>query len=115
MPLVANLTANTELTMNVHEGGKEFQKKTLQRRWKRLVNQERRKSLAVERAKAEENPLFLKIIEATNAHLKRYGEELQTEISKKQRIMFSDTRRKSCKVKEEEPVKRVRKKKEAKG
>ncbi|GKD62834.1 hypothetical protein Tco_1300343 [Tanacetum coccineum] len=49
--------------------------------------------------------------------LKRYGEELQTEISKKQRIDdkdVSDTEEKVGKVKEEEPVKRVGKRKKQK-
>ncbi|GJU91625.1 hypothetical protein Tco_1304048 [Tanacetum coccineum] len=46
-------------------------------------------------------------IEATKAQLKRYGEELQTEISKKQRIGDKN-------VKEEEPVKRVGKRKKQK-
>ncbi|GJZ89680.1 putative ribonuclease H-like domain-containing protein [Tanacetum coccineum] len=56
-------------------------------------------------------------IEATKAQLKRYGEELQTEISKKQRIDdkdVSDTKEKVGKVKEEEPVKRVGKRKKQK-
>ncbi|GJR25998.1 hypothetical protein Tco_1102230 [Tanacetum coccineum] len=56
-------------------------------------------------------------IEATKAQLKRYGEELQTEISKKQRIDdkdVSDTEEKVGKVKEEEPVKRVGKRKKQK-
>ncbi|GJU06368.1 hypothetical protein Tco_1122798 [Tanacetum coccineum] len=50
----------------------------------------------------------------TKAQLKRYGEELQTEISKKQRIDVSDTEEKVGKVKEEEPVKRVGKRKKQK-
>ncbi|GJX68014.1 putative reverse transcriptase domain-containing protein [Tanacetum coccineum] len=53
-------------------------------------------------------------IEATKAQLKRYGEELQTKISKKQRIDVSDTEEKGGKVKEEEPVKRVGKRKKQK-
>ncbi|GJZ33135.1 hypothetical protein Tco_0578571 [Tanacetum coccineum] len=56
-------------------------------------------------------------IEATKAQLKRYREELQTEISKKQRIDdkdVSDTEEKVAKVKEEEPVKRVEKRKKQK-
>ncbi|GJU14324.1 hypothetical protein Tco_1142290 [Tanacetum coccineum] len=56
-------------------------------------------------------------IEATKAQLKRYGEELQTEISKKQRIDdkdVSDTEEKVGKVKEEELVKRVGKRKKQK-
>ncbi|GKB17184.1 hypothetical protein Tco_0851107 [Tanacetum coccineum] len=56
-------------------------------------------------------------IETTKAQLKRYGEELQTEISKKQRIFdkdVSDTEEKVGKVKEEEPLKRVGKRKKQK-
>ncbi|GJW74451.1 hypothetical protein Tco_0133821 [Tanacetum coccineum] len=56
-------------------------------------------------------------IEATKAQLKRYGEELQTEISKKQRIDdkdVSDTEEKVGKVKEERAVKRVGKRKKQK-
>ncbi|GJZ16859.1 ribonuclease H-like domain-containing protein [Tanacetum coccineum] len=56
-------------------------------------------------------------IKATKAQLKRYGEELQTKISKKQRIDdkdVSDTEEKVGKVKEEEPVKRVGKRKKQK-
>ncbi|GJY26967.1 putative reverse transcriptase domain-containing protein [Tanacetum coccineum] len=57
---------------------------------------------------------FVKNFVATKAQLKRYGEELQTEISKKQRIDVSDTEEKVGKVKEEEPVKRVGKRKKQK-
>ncbi|GJR77755.1 hypothetical protein Tco_0090120 [Tanacetum coccineum] len=97
-----------------------------------LVNQ-RKKFFAEERAKArrmleEVKEEFDKLvkqvesfvpinIEATKAQLKRYGEELQTEISKKQRIDdkdVSDTEEKVGKVKEEEPVKRVGKRKKQK-
>ncbi|GKG05874.1 hypothetical protein Tco_0325960, partial [Tanacetum coccineum] len=56
-------------------------------------------------------------IEATKAQLKRYGEELQIKISKKQRIDdkdVSDTEEKVGKVKEEEPVKGVGKRKKQK-
>ncbi|GJW50500.1 hypothetical protein Tco_0091851 [Tanacetum coccineum] len=56
-------------------------------------------------------------IEATKAQLKTYGEELHTEISKKQRIDdkdVSDTDEKVGKVKEKEPVKRVGKRKKQK-
>ncbi|GJZ21714.1 hypothetical protein Tco_0558753 [Tanacetum coccineum] len=56
-------------------------------------------------------------IEATKAQLKRYGDELQTEILKKQRIDdkdVSETEEKVGKVKEEEPVKRVGKRKKQK-
>ncbi|GJV45426.1 zinc finger, CCHC-type containing protein [Tanacetum coccineum] len=53
-------------------------------------------------------------IEATKAQLKRYREELQTEISKKQRIDDKDvsvTKEEVAKVKEEEPAKRIGKRK----
>ncbi|GJY98529.1 retrovirus-related pol polyprotein from transposon TNT 1-94 [Tanacetum coccineum] len=56
-------------------------------------------------------------ITATKAQLKRYGEELQTEISNKQRIDdkdVSDTEEKVGKVIEEEPEKRVGKRKKQK-
>ncbi|GKC58351.1 hypothetical protein Tco_1085949 [Tanacetum coccineum] len=50
-------------------------------------------------------------IEATKAQLKRYGEELQTEILKKQRIDDKDV---SVEVKEEEPIIRTGKRKKQK-
>ncbi|GJZ16704.1 hypothetical protein Tco_0552827 [Tanacetum coccineum] len=55
-------------------------------------------------------------IEATKAQLKRYGEELQTEISKKQRIDDKDVsvEEKVTEVKEEEPVIRTGKRKKQK-
>ncbi|GJZ41388.1 hypothetical protein Tco_0588274 [Tanacetum coccineum] len=55
-------------------------------------------------------------IEATKAQLKRYGEELQTEISKKQRIDDKDVsvEEKVTEVKEEEPVIRIGKRKKQK-
>ncbi|GKA06547.1 hypothetical protein Tco_0685771 [Tanacetum coccineum] len=73
--------------------------KTLQRRLVELVYQ-RKEDLAEKDLKQEE--------------LKRYGKELQTEISKKQRIDVSDTEEKVGKVKEEELVKRVGKRKKQK-
>ncbi|GKA26628.1 hypothetical protein Tco_0712737 [Tanacetum coccineum] len=76
------------------------------------------KKLSFEEVKEEFDKLVKQVesfvpinIEATKAQLKRYGEELQTEISKKQRIDVSDT---VGKVKEEEPVKRVGKRKKQK-
>ncbi|GKC29895.1 hypothetical protein Tco_1037189 [Tanacetum coccineum] len=56
-------------------------------------------------------------IEATKAQLKRYGEELQTEISKKQKIGDKDvsvTEEEVAKVKEEEPAKRIGKRRKQK-
>ncbi|GJZ62695.1 putative ribonuclease H-like domain-containing protein [Tanacetum coccineum] len=75
------------------------------------------KKLSFEELKKEFDKLVKQVesfvpinIKATKAQLKRYGKELQTEISKKQRINakdVSDTEEKVGKVKEEEPVKRV--------
>ncbi|GJR93754.1 hypothetical protein Tco_0857245 [Tanacetum coccineum] len=100
----------------------------------KLVNQ-RKKFFAEERAKARRSkPMTQSLLrnymmnylknqgtwkltqlkKLTKAQLKRYGEELQTEISKKQRIDVSDTEEKVGKVKEEEPVKRVGKRKKQK-
>ncbi|GKA60568.1 ribonuclease H-like domain-containing protein [Tanacetum coccineum] len=82
------------------------------------------KKLSFEEVKEEFDKLAKQVesfvpinIEATKAQLKRYGEELQTKISKKQRIDdkdVSDTEEKVGKVKEEEPVKRVGKRKKQK-
>ncbi|GJZ20420.1 hypothetical protein Tco_0557010 [Tanacetum coccineum] len=57
-------------------------------------------------------------LKATKAKLKRYGEELQTKTSKKQRFDDKDVPaigEKVAEVKEEEPVKRTGKRKKAKG
>ncbi|GJS99314.1 hypothetical protein Tco_0820484 [Tanacetum coccineum] len=82
------------------------------------------KKLSFEEVKEEFDKLVKQVesfvpitIEATKAQLKRYREELQTEISKKQRIddkYVSDTEEKVGKLKEEEPVKRVGKRKKQK-
>ncbi|GJT12770.1 hypothetical protein Tco_0859812 [Tanacetum coccineum] len=79
------------------------------------------KKLSFEEVKKEFDKLVKQVesfvpinIEATKAQLKRYGEELQTKISKKQRIDVSDTEEKVDKVKEEEPAKRVGKRKKQK-
>ncbi|GKB36684.1 hypothetical protein Tco_0881626 [Tanacetum coccineum] len=82
------------------------------------------KKLSFEEVKEEFDKLVKQVesfvpinIKATKAQLKRYGEELQTEISKKQRIDdkdVSDTEEKVGEVKEEEPVKRVGKRKKQK-
>ncbi|GJW44849.1 hypothetical protein Tco_0073648 [Tanacetum coccineum] len=79
------------------------------------------KKLSFEEVKEEFDKLVKQVescvplnIKATKVQLKRYGEELQTEISKKQRIDVSDTEEKVGKVKEEEPVKRVGKRKKQK-
>ncbi|GJW21949.1 hypothetical protein Tco_0032571 [Tanacetum coccineum] len=76
------------------------------------------KNLSFEEVKEEFDKLVKQVdsfvpinIEATKAQLKRYGEELQTEISKKQRIDVSDT---VGKVKEEDPIKIVGKRKKQK-
>ncbi|GJU11238.1 retrovirus-related pol polyprotein from transposon TNT 1-94 [Tanacetum coccineum] len=116
----AKLEANAELTKNVL--GKElpeedFAKKMVDGTWKLT----QLKKLSFEEVKEEFDKLVKQVesfvpinIEATKAQLKRYGEELQTEISKKQRIDVSDTEEKVGKVKEEEPVKRVGKRKKQK-
>ncbi|GJS14518.1 hypothetical protein Tco_0408990 [Tanacetum coccineum] len=82
------------------------------------------KKLSFEEVKEEFDKLVKQVesfvpmnIEATKAQLKRYGEELQTEISKKQRIDDKDVldiEEKVGKVKEEDPVKRVGKRKKQK-
>ncbi|GJT10196.1 hypothetical protein Tco_0857238 [Tanacetum coccineum] len=79
------------------------------------------KKLSFEEVKEEFDKLIKQVesfvpinIEATKAQLKRYGEELQTEISKKRRIDVLDAEEKVGKVKEEEPVKRVGKRKKQK-
>ncbi|GKF08792.1 hypothetical protein Tco_0043016, partial [Tanacetum coccineum] len=100
----AKLEANAELTKNVL--GKELPEEDFTRKMVELVNQ-RKKFFAEERAKARRKvkekfdklvkqvESFVPInIEATKAQLKRYGEELQTEISKKQSIDVSDTEEK---------------------
>ncbi|GJZ78421.1 hypothetical protein Tco_0643258 [Tanacetum coccineum] len=104
---LAKLEANAELTKNVL--GKELPEEDFAKKMVELVNQ-RKKFFAEERAKAKElkklsfeemkeefDKLVKQVesfvpinIEATKAHLKRYGEELQTEISKKQRIDDKD-------------------------
>ncbi|GJZ36884.1 putative ribonuclease H-like domain-containing protein [Tanacetum coccineum] len=95
----AKLEANAELTKDLNK----LKFKEIKEEFEKLVKQ---------------IDTFIPInIEATKAQLKRYGEELQTEISKKQRIDdkdVSDTEEKVGKVKEEEPVKRVGKRKKQK-
>ncbi|GJV11844.1 hypothetical protein Tco_1353385, partial [Tanacetum coccineum] len=81
------------------------------------------KKLSFEEVKEEFDKLVKQVksfvpmnIEATKAQLKRYGEELQTEISKKQRIDDKDilVKEKVTEVKEEEPVIRTGKRKKQK-
>ncbi|GJT86565.1 ribonuclease H-like domain-containing protein [Tanacetum coccineum] len=105
----AKLEANTELTKDVL--GKDLSEQDFAKRMVDLVNQ-RKKHFAEERAKAKRNkPMTQRVkqidtfvhinIEATKAQLKRYGEELQIKISKKQRIDdkdVSDTEEKVSKV-----------------
>ncbi|GJR23516.1 hypothetical protein Tco_0972043 [Tanacetum coccineum] len=78
------------------------------------------KKLSFEEVKEEFDKLVKQVesfvpmnIEATKAQLKRYGEELQTEISKKQRIDDKDEE-KVTEVKEEKPVIRTGKRKKQK-
>ncbi|GKD48414.1 hypothetical protein Tco_1277390, partial [Tanacetum coccineum] len=88
--------------------------KMIAKRMVDMVNQ-RKKHFAEERAKID---TFVPInLEATKAKLKRYGEELQTKTSKKQRIDDKDVPaigEKVAEVKEEEPVKRTGKRKKQK-
>ncbi|GJR12844.1 hypothetical protein Tco_0795496 [Tanacetum coccineum] len=136
----AKLEANAELTKNVL--GKELSEEDFAKKMVELVNQ-RKKFFADERAKARRRDMeantvkevefkevkeeFDKLvkqvesfvpmnIEATKAQLKRYGEELQTEISKKQMIDDKDVsvEEKVTEVKEEEPVIRTGKRKKQK-
>ncbi|GJT01026.1 hypothetical protein Tco_0822195 [Tanacetum coccineum] len=81
------------------------------------------KKLSFEEVKEEFDKLVKQVesfvpmnIKATKAQLKRYGEELQTEISKKQRIDDKDVsvEEKVTEVKEEEPVIRIGKRKKQK-
>ncbi|GJT10208.1 hypothetical protein Tco_0857250 [Tanacetum coccineum] len=104
------LKANAELTKNVL--GKELPEEDFAKKMVELVNQ-RKKFFAEERAKAQEEGH--EGFHTTKAQLKRYGEELQTEISKKQRIDDKDVsvEEKVTEVKEEEPVIRTGKRKEA--
>ncbi|GJY76080.1 hypothetical protein Tco_0481196 [Tanacetum coccineum] len=119
----AKLEANAELTKDVlgkDLSEQDFAKRMNQGTWK--LSQ--LKKLKFEEIKEEFEKLVKQVdtfvpinIEATKAQLKKYGEELQTEISKKQRIDDKDvldTEEKVGKVKEEEPVKRVGKRKKQK-
>ncbi|GJW90774.1 putative ribonuclease H-like domain-containing protein [Tanacetum coccineum] len=120
----AKLEANAELTKSVL--GKDLPEEDFAKRMVDLVNQ-RKKYFAEERAKAKRKE-FDKLVkqidtfvpmgfEATKAKLKRYGEELQTRIPKKQNIDDKDvqpTEEKVTEVKEEEPVKRIGKRKKLK-
>ncbi|GJS14981.1 hypothetical protein Tco_0409453 [Tanacetum coccineum] len=125
----AKLEANSELTTDVL--GKDLSTQDFAKRMVDLVNQ-RKKHFAEERAKAKriymsnylKNQGTWKFSQLKKLKFKeikeefeKYGEELQTEISKKQRIDdkdVSDTEEKVGKVKEEEPVKGVGKRKKQK-
>ncbi|GJU47143.1 hypothetical protein Tco_1204409 [Tanacetum coccineum] len=126
----AKLEANAELTKDVL--GKDVPEQDFAKRMVDMVNQ-RKKHFAEERAKAKRNkPMtqshfeeikeeFDKLVqridtfvpmdfEATKAKLKRYGEELQTKTSKKQKIDDKDVPaigEKVAEVKEEEPIMRA--------
>ncbi|GJY71746.1 hypothetical protein Tco_0475449 [Tanacetum coccineum] len=120
-----------ELTKDVL--GKDLPEQDFAKRMAEMVNQ-RKKHFAEERAKdkrektmdsvtkfdklVQQIDTFVPInIEATKAKLKRYGEELQTKTSKKQRFDDKDVPGigdKVAKVKEEEPVKRTGKRKKQK-
>ncbi|GJW99050.1 hypothetical protein Tco_0180858 [Tanacetum coccineum] len=132
----AKLEANAELTKDVL--GKDLPEQDFAKRMVDMVNQ-RKKHFAEERAKAKRNkPMTqsqLRIYMSnylknqgtwklsqlkkltTKAKLKRYGEELQTKTSKKQKIDDKDVPaigEKVAEVKEEEPVKRTGKRKKQK-
>ncbi|GJZ27853.1 putative ribonuclease H-like domain-containing protein [Tanacetum coccineum] len=116
----AKLEANAELTKNVL--GKELPEEDFTKKmgtWKLT----QLKKLSFEEVKEEFDKLVKQVesfvpmnIEATKTQLKRYGEELQTEISKKQRIDDKDVsvEEKVTEVKEEEPVIRTGKRKKQK-
>ncbi|GKA83553.1 hypothetical protein Tco_0805148, partial [Tanacetum coccineum] len=105
----AKLEANAELTKMCWEGI--CLNKTLQKKWFEEIKEEFDKLV-------HHIDTFVPInIEATKAKLKRYGEELQTKTSKKQRINDRDVPvigEKVAEVKEEEPVKRTGKRKKQK-
>ncbi|GJR84583.1 hypothetical protein Tco_0155368 [Tanacetum coccineum] len=127
----AKLEANAELSKDVL--GQDLPKQDFAKRMVDMVNQ-RKKHFAEERAKAKRNkPMTLSQVKDymsnnltnqgtwklsqlkklnTKAKLKRYGEELQTKTSKKQKIDDKDVPaigEKVTKVKKEEQVKRTRK------
>ncbi|GJW03749.1 hypothetical protein Tco_1562605 [Tanacetum coccineum] len=101
----AKLEANAELSKDVL--GQDLPEQDFAKRMVDMVNQ-RKKHFAEERAKAKRNKPMTQ---------SRYGEELQTKTSKKQRIDDKDIpaiREKVAEVKEEEPVKRTGKRKKQK-
>ncbi|GJV34525.1 hypothetical protein Tco_1394925 [Tanacetum coccineum] len=129
----AKLEANAELTKDVL--GKDLPGTIFCKQNGDMVNQE--KTFVEKRAKAKRNKPMIRItikeefdklvqqidtfvpmdFEATKAKLKRYGEELQTKTSKKQKIDDKDVPaigEKVAEVKEEEPVKRTGKRKKQK-
>ncbi|GKE40664.1 hypothetical protein Tco_1464069, partial [Tanacetum coccineum] len=136
----AKLEANAELTKNAL--GKELPEEDFAKKMVELVNQRKKffveeraksrrrtwkltqlKKLSFEEVKEEFNKLVKQVesfvpmnIKATKVQLKRYREELQTEISKKQRIDDKDVsvKEKVTEVKEEEPVIRTGKRKKQK-
>ncbi|GKE55332.1 hypothetical protein Tco_1494517 [Tanacetum coccineum] len=128
----AKLEVNAELLKDVL--GQDLLEQDFAKRMVDMVNQ-RKKHFAEERAKAKINKPMTQVkeefdklvqqidtfvpinLEATKAKLKRYGEELQTKTSKKQRIDDKDVLaigEKVAKVKEEEQVKRTGKRKKQK-
>ncbi|GJW73548.1 hypothetical protein Tco_0132918 [Tanacetum coccineum] len=123
----AKLEANAELTKNVL--GKELPEEDFAKKWNYMMNYLKNqgtwkltqlKKLSFEEVKEEFDKLVKQVesfvpmnIEATKAQLKRYGEELQIEISNKQRIDDKDEE-KVTEVKEEKPVIRTGKRKKQK-
>ncbi|GJR13079.1 hypothetical protein Tco_0795731 [Tanacetum coccineum] len=110
MLLDARAKANAELLKDVL--GQDFPEQDFAKRMVDMVNQ---KHFAEERAKAKRNRPMTH--HTTKAKLKRYGEELQTKTSKKQKIDDKDVPaigEKVAEVKEEEQVKRTGKRKKQK-
>ncbi|GJZ70161.1 ribonuclease H-like domain-containing protein [Tanacetum coccineum] len=113
----AKLEANAELTKDVL--GKDLPEQDFAKRMAEML-----KKLKFEEIKEEFDKLVQQIdtfvpinLEATKTKLKRYGEELQTKTSKKQRFDDKDVPAegdKVAEVKEEEPVKRTGKRKKQK-
>ncbi|GJU57845.1 putative ribonuclease H-like domain-containing protein [Tanacetum coccineum] len=116
----AKLEANAELTKDVL--GKDLPEQDFAKRMVDMLSQ--LKKLSFEEVKEEFDKVVQQIdtfdpmdFEATKEKLKRYGEELQTKTSKKQKIDDKDVLtigEKVAEVKEEEPIKRTGKRKKQK-
>ncbi|GJY64436.1 hypothetical protein Tco_0465896 [Tanacetum coccineum] len=116
----AKLEANAELSKDML--GQDFPEQDFAKRMVDMLSQ--LKKLKFEEIKEEFDKLVQQVdtfvpinLEATKAKLKRYGEELQTKTSKKQKIDDKDVPaigEKVAEVKEEEQVKRTGKRKKQK-